>query len=71
MVLECYDPATPNFKFVREVYLYKNSDYTPFIKRDNSVDFLKETSFGTNGQVLVVQTNNRAYYFDMKSGVRI
>ena len=49
LVIECYDPQTPSFKFVREVFLYKNEDFEPFIKRQNSQDFIKESAFATNG----------------------
>jgi len=27
LVVEVYDPLTPSFKLVREVFLYKNEDY--------------------------------------------
>lgn len=53
-VVEVYDPSTKAFAFVREVALYKNEDFEPFIKNSNSVDFLKDSSFATNGQVLVI-----------------
>lgn len=36
LVVECYDPQTPSFKFVREVFLYKNEDFEPFVKKSNS-----------------------------------
>ena len=49
LVIECYDPATPSFAFVREIFLYKNADFEPFIKNSNSVDFIKNNSFATNG----------------------
>lgn len=52
------------------MYLYKNEDFEPFIKKDNSIDFIKESSFATNGSTLLVQTNNKCYYFDMKTGIR-
>jgi hypothetical protein len=70
-VVEIYDPSTTNFKFVREVPLYKNEDFEPFIKNGNSIDFLRDSSFATNGQVLAVQTKTRVYFFDLKSGVRL
>lgn len=54
LVVECYDPSTPSFKLVKEVYLYKNEDYVPFIKRENSIDFIKESSFITNGSTLLI-----------------
>jgi hypothetical protein len=56
---------------VREVPLYKNEEFEPFIKNSNSVDFLRDSSFATNGQALVIQTKNRVYFFDLKTGVRI
>ena len=71
LVLECYDPQTPTYKFVKSVPLYKNEDYAPFIKESNSEELLKNSSFATNGQVLLIQTNTHAYYFDMKTGVRV
>ncbi len=49
LVIESYDPSTPSFKFVREVFLYKNSDLEPFIKESNNEDFIKNNSFATNG----------------------
>ena len=49
LVLECYDPQNSQFSFVREIYLYKNEDYEPFIDSKNSIDFIKESSFATNG----------------------
>jgi len=54
LIVECYDPSTPSFKFVKETPLYKNEEYEPFIKKSNSSDFLKDSSFATNGQVLVL-----------------
>jgi hypothetical protein len=54
LVVECYDPSTPHLKFMKEIFLQKNEDFEPFIKNQNSVDFLKESSFATNGQVLVI-----------------
>jgi len=54
LVVECYDPQTPSLKFVREVFLYKNEDYQPFIKSSNSSDFIKDASYATNGQVLMI-----------------
>lgn len=71
LALECYDPTTSSYKFVREVHLYKNADFEPFIKKDNSLDFIKDSSFATNGSILILQTPNKAYFFDMKTGVRI
>ena len=71
LVLEQYDPQTSSFKFVREVYLYKNSEYEPFIKKDNSIDFIKESSFATNGKVLILHNKYTEHYFDVKTGVRI
>lgn len=53
-MVECYDPSTPSFKFVKEIFLYKNEDFVPFIKSSNSIDFLKDSSFATNGQVLYI-----------------
>lgn len=53
------------------MFLYKNEDFAPFIKESNSEDFLKNSSFATNGQVLLIQTNTHAYYFDIRTGVRI
>ena len=70
LVIECYDPSTPSLKFVKDVFLYKNEDYAPFIQNNNSTDFIKDSSFVTNGQTLVIQTSNRAHYFDLKTGVR-
>ena len=69
-MVECYDPSTPSLKFVKEVYLYKNEEYEPFIKNSNSIDFIKDSSFATNGQTLLLQTNNGAYFFDLKTGIR-
>lgn len=57
LVVECYDPSTPSFKFVREVYLYKNEEYEPFIKKENTADFIRNCSFATNGQTLLLQTS--------------
>ena len=71
LVVELYDPLTPTYKFVRSVFLYKNADFEPFIKSSNSVDFIRDSSFATNGQVLMIQTNLKDYYFDLKTGVRI
>lgn len=49
LVVECYDPSSPSLPFVKEVFLYKNADFEPFIKSSNSVDFIKGNSFATNG----------------------
>ena len=68
MVLEAYDPEN-NFRFVKEVSLYKNVDEEPFIKQENSVAFLQKANFTTNGSVLVLQTTNRMYAFDLKTGI--
>jgi hypothetical protein len=70
LVIECYDPTTSSYKFVKEVFLFKNEDYEPFIKLENSTDFIRDTSFATNGATLFVQTSKRAYYFDMKTGIK-
>ncbi len=48
-VVEIYDSSTIEFKYVREVPLYKNEELEPFIKEKNSLDFLKSSSFATNG----------------------
>lgn len=48
-VVEIFDASSTEFKFVREVPLYKNEELEPFIKEKNSVDFLKASSFATNG----------------------
>ena len=69
--MEVYDPSTPSYQFVKEVFLYKNEELTPFMKNKNSIEFIKESSFATNGQVLLIQTNDAQFYFDLKSGVRI
>lgn len=71
LVIECYDPTSTSYKFVKEMFLYKNADYEPFIKKENSVDFIKDSSFATNGSILIIQTSNRAYFFDMKTGIRL
>ena len=71
LVVERYDPQHKNFLHQSRVHLYKNSDFAPFIKESNSEEFLKNASFATNGQVLLIQTNTHAYYFDLQSGVRI
>ncbi|CDW73494.1 UNKNOWN [Stylonychia lemnae] len=71
LVVECYDPQTPSLKFVREVFLYKNEDYQPFIKSSNSVDFIRDSSYTTNGQVILIQTNTHTFVFDLKTGFRI
>lgn len=70
LVVECYDPSTTAFKFVKEVYLYKDKNFKPFIKDNNSVDFIKGSSFVTNGQTLLVHTSNKDHFFSMKTGVR-
>jgi hypothetical protein len=70
LVVEAYEASSP-FKLVKEVPLYKNEEYEPFIKRDNSLDFLKETSFATNGQALMVHTSKSVSFFDLKTGVRV
>ena len=71
LVIECYDPSTPSFPFVKEIFLYKNADFEPFIKSSNSVYFIKNNSFATNGQILFLQREKKAYFFDMKTGVLI
>ena len=71
LVVEVYDPSDPYFKLVKETPLYKNEQFDPFIKSSNSVDFLKDSSFATNGQALVIQTHKMVYYFDLKTGVRV
>lgn len=53
------------------MFLYKNEDFAPFVRNSNSLDFLKDASFATNGQVLLLQTNTHAYFFEVKTGVRI
>lgn len=71
LVVECYDPQSPSLKFVKETYLYKNDELEPFIKNKNSLDFLKESSFATNGKVLMVKHGVKEHFFDMKSGVKV
>ena len=70
-VVEIYDASNTQFKYVREIPLYKNEDLEPFIKQKNSVDFLKDSSFATNGQVLLIQAPKRVYFFDLRTGVRV
>lgn len=70
LVVEIYDPSSTHFKFIREVPLYKNEEFEPFVKGGNSVDFIRDSSFATNGQTLVLQTKTRVYFFDLSSGVR-
>ena len=48
-VVEVYDASNTQFKFIREIPLYKNEDIEPFIKQKNSAEFLKDSSFATNG----------------------
>lgn len=69
-VIEIYDPKTNEFKFVREVALYKNDDQEPFIKEKNSIDFLKNASFATNGQVFMIHGTKSVYFFDLNTGVQ-
>jgi hypothetical protein len=69
-VVEIYDPKTNDFKFIREVPLYKNDDQVPFIKQKNSIDFLKDASFATNGQVFMIHSTKSVYFFDLKTGVQ-
>jgi hypothetical protein len=69
LVVEIYDPSTPAYRFVREVPLNK-SESEPFIKASNSVDFLRDASFATNGQALIIQTAKKVYFFDLKTGIR-
>lgn len=69
-VVEVYDPKTTEFKFIREVALYKNEEQEPFIKQKNSTDFLKDASFATNGQVLMIHSTKSVYFFDLKTGIQ-
>jgi len=69
-VVEIYDSSSTSFKFLREVPLYKNEEQEPFVKNKNSVDFLKDSSFATNGQILMIQAPKRIYFFDMRTGIR-
>lgn len=69
-VVEVYDASNTQFKYVREIPLYKNEDLEPFIKQKNSVDFLKESSFATNGSVLMIHAPKRVYFFDLRTGIR-
>lgn len=32
---------------------------------------MKDSSFATNGQALVIQTGKRVYFFDVKTGIRV
>ena len=61
-MVECYDPHTPAFKFIKEVPLYKNKEMEPFINNNNSIDFLKENNFITNGNILIIQTSNFLWF---------
>ena len=69
LVVECYDPST--FRFVKDISLFKNEEQVPFVKSLNSIDFLKQSSFATNGQAIIIQTAKRVYFFDIKTGVRV
>jgi hypothetical protein len=71
LVVEIYDPKTNEFKFIRDVCLYKNKEHDAFVKEKNSIDFLKDSSFATNGQVLMIHTTKKAYFFDLKSGEQV
>ena len=70
MVVEVYDLSEKKPKFVRQVHLMKTDD-EPFIKDKNSEDFIKNSSFATNGTTLVLQTSTKAYFFDLHTGVRL
>jgi hypothetical protein len=71
LVVEIYDSSTTTYSFVREVPLYKNDEFEPYIKDSNSVDFLKNSSFATNGQALVIQTHKSVHFFDLKTGIKV
>lgn len=49
LVVEVYDPSTPALKKVKEVTLYKNAEFEPYIRSGNTVDAIKLSSFATNG----------------------
>jgi len=76
LVLEVWDPSN-NFSFVRSVTLMKSEHADDaFEKDDNSVDFLKNTFWATNGHHLYCEkwkedNECKIRLFDLKSGLLV
>ena len=71
MVLEVYDPSN-NYNFVRSCVLYKNQQKDLFLKKgDNQIDFIMEANWHSNGKYLAVRKGQKAWFFDIQTGVMI
>ena len=56
---------------MRAITLAKNDDLDNFSKKADMDTLVKESSFATNGSIMMIQTNKKTYFFDLKSGVLI
>jgi hypothetical protein len=72
MVVECFDPSTPEFNFVKSVTLYKNAQKDPFVKQDNSDEVMNDYYCATNGRYFFLMMNNmKTYIFDLDTGIQV
>ncbi|MFO0116725.1 MAG: hypothetical protein ACK521_03635, partial [bacterium] len=53
LAVESYNP-NDNYKFVRSFVLYKNQQKDLFVKEGNSLDFIMNATWFTNGKYLVI-----------------
>ena len=70
LVVESYNP-NDSYKFVRSFILYKNQEKSLFVKDGNSLDFIMNATWYTNGKYLVISKGQKEYFFDMTDGVKI
>jgi hypothetical protein len=70
LLVESYNP-NDSYKFVRSFVLYKNQEKSLFVKDGNSLDFIMNATWYTNGKYLVISKGQKEYFFDMTDGVKI
>lgn len=56
---------------MRSFVLYKNQQKDLFVKQSNSIEWIMETNWHTNGKYLSVRKGSKAWFFDVQSGVMV
>jgi len=73
LVVEVYDPSTPDLSFVRDFTLTKSED-TIFLQNKNSNKeggYLSHVQIACNGNVFVLNTPLVTHWFDATTGLRL
>lgn len=69
-MVEVYNP-NKNYEFVRSITLFKNQQKDLFVKSQNSIEFLMQSNWHTNGKYLIIRKGNKAWFFDITDGVKV